>query len=192
MATIVDDFLAHHGVKGMKWGKRMARQDAAEAHRSNLMKQQSDLKKLSDKGRGNDKAAVAKIAQRYDNERKRIQSDLKSKLKSDSGMSKAERKVADRQIKDKNNKDIADARIRQLKRQGDLTSKAAATYAQTTQKGQEAANKAYANAEKKFLTGKDATVAARMTSGERAASNLAATIALGGIALSGIYIAANR
>lgn len=189
MTLLVDNFLAHYGVKGMKWGKRMAKADAADAHRSNYEKLNSDLKKLSDSGRGNDLAAVAKANQRYDTERKRIKSDLKSKIKSESGMSKAERKAADKQIKEKNNKDINDARIRQLKRQGDLTTKAAVTYAATSKKGLEAATKAYEKAENKLINGKDAQMAARQTSGERAVSNLAAGLGLASIALSAVYLA---
>ena len=189
MLDIVDNFLAHYGVKGMKWGKRMAKADAADAHRKNFEKHGSDLKKLSDAGRGNDLHAVAKANQRYENERKRIQGDLKTKLKTDSGMSKAERKAADKRIKEQADKDINDARIRQLKRQGDLTNKAAATYAATSKKGMEAANKAYERAENKYLNGKDAQMAARMTSGERAANTVAASLGLGAIALSALYIA---
>lgn len=132
MTVEVDDFLAHHGVKGMKWGKRQS---------------QASL----DRQAGRDAKSEARASFR----------DTKSARKAEK---KAARKQADQ--------DIIDARGRQEKRAGNLSKKAALTYAQTTKKGQEAADAAYMKAERTYLTGKDAQIAAKATRGEKVAGGL--------------------
>ena len=76
---------------------------------------------------------------------------------------RTEKKMARKQA----DQEIINARARQEKRAGDLSKKAAMTYAQTTKKGQEAADAAYMKAERTYLTGKDAQVAAKATRGEK-------------------------
>lgn len=128
----VDEFLAHYGVKGMRWGKRQS---------------QASLDRQA--GRKAQKEARASIR------------DTKSSRKAEK---KAARKQADQ--------DILDARARQEKRAGNLSKKAALTYAQTTKKGQEAADAAYMRAERVYLGGKDAQMAAKATRGEKVAGGL--------------------
>lgn len=190
MANRVDNFLAHYGVKGMKWGKRQAQDVRANEHGANLQNHTSELRKLSEAGRGNDLKAVGKANQKYETERRAINARYKEKVASDSGMSKAERKAADRQIKNQHDLDIVNARSRQQKRTGDLNVKAGATYAVTTQKGLIAATAAYDRAATRLVTNPDAHMASRMTSGERAANNVVAALGLASIAFAAVSMVA--
>lgn len=106
----------------------------------------------------------------------------KRKAGSDSsGGDRRAAREAKRAAREAADKEIIDARVRQDRRSKALNVKAAATYTQTTKKGQLAAEKAFEKAEKTYLTGPDAITAAKLTRGEKQAT--AVMIGVAGAAL---------
>jgi len=99
------------------------------------------------------------------------------------GMKWGQRRAAKKQERAQNDLDIVNARVRQQIRAGRLNNKAAATYMTTTKKGQDAAQEAYARAEKKYLNHPDADTAAKLTHGEKVSERVLVGIGLASIAV---------
>lgn len=90
------------------------------------------------------------------------------------GMKWGERRAAKRVARDDRDREIVGARARQTKRAASLNQKAAATYVQTTKKGQEAAEAAYAKAEKAFINHPDVKKSQQLTHGEKVTTGILA------------------
>lgn len=78
LAPEVEEFLAHHGVKGMKWGKRKSSGSSSESSSEGGSSSRSELRSLNKASKANDKAARNK---EIDDARARYESGARDKYK---------------------------------------------------------------------------------------------------------------
>lgn len=163
MGLEVGDDLKHYGKKGMKWGVRKARPDRLDASDSDT---EVTKKAKADYNNLNDSQFMSKYATTKNTYAKRVEKH-------------GDPYAAKNSQKDR---DILEARDRQVGREQALQRQAFKTYAADGERAAKMAMNKYDKMELDLLSNPDAATALKMTKGEKIASGVATTLFVGAMA----------
>lgn len=170
MGIEVDDELKHYGVPGMKWGKRKARPDRLESRDSDT---EVTKKVKNDYNSLDDDQFQRKYATSKNTYARRVEKHGDPYAKKFS----------------QKDRDIMEARDRQMERGNELQRQAFKTYSANGERAAKAAMNKYEKMEVELLTNPDAETAAKMTKGEKIAAGVAwglVAVAVAGSVANGV------